>query len=260
MVLLPAGTFRMGSDNGKPDEAPAHQVTVHSFWIDHNDVTVAQFARFVEATGYKMGAEHFGWSEVFDMKTAEWTKCDGADWRHPDGPASTARDDEPVVQVDWTDAGAYAKWVGKRLPTEAEFEYAARGGLVGKEYAWGNELCPGGKFMANYWQGTFPARNTGDDGFVGRAPIGQFPANGFGLHDMTGNVWQWCADWYDEDYFAHSPRDNLSGPAQGAERVMRGGSFLCAANFCTNYRVAGRMHATPDSALNNVGLRCVRDP
>ena len=259
MVLIPGGTFRMGSSDGMPYEAPVHNVTLRPFRIDRHPVTVAQFAAFVRAKGYRTDAEKFGWSGVFDMKQKSWTKVDGADWRHPEGPDSHAADDEPVVQVSWNDAVAFARWAGKRLLTEAEFEYAARGGLDGKTYAWGDELRPGGKYMANYWQGTFPDHNSGADGFIGRSPVGSFPANGYGLYDMTGNVWEWCADWYADDYYTSSPAQDPRGPASGTERVLRGGSFLCAANFCTNYRVAGRMHATADSALNNVGFRCARD-
>jgi sulfatase modifying factor 1 len=259
MVLIPGGTFHMGSEGGMPDESPVHEVTLKPYWIDRHDVTVAQFAQFVAATGYKTDAEKWGWSGVFDMKVGDWGKSDGADWHHPDGPQSAAAADEPVVQVSWNDAAAYAKWAGKRLPTEAEFECAARGGLKDKEYAWGDDLRPGGKYMANYWQGHFPDKNTGADGFMSRSPAGSFPANGYGLYDMTGNVWEWCADFYAPDYFKSSPAENPTGPAGGAEHVMRGGSFLCASNFCSNYRIAGRMHATPDSGLNNTGFRCARD-
>ena len=259
MVQIPSGTFRMGTNTGLPHEAPAHDVTLRSFLIEKHPVTVAQFSAFAKATGYKTDAEKFGWSGVFDLKSGEWTKLDGADWRHPDGPTSQASADEPVTQVSWNDAVAYAKWAGKRLPTEAEFEFAARGGLAGKTYAWGDELRPGGKIMANYWQGTFPDHNTVEDGYLERSPVGSFPPNGYGLYDMTGNVWEWCADWYAADYCANGSKENPAGPAVGAERVLRGGSFLCAENFCTNYRVTGRMHATPDSGLNNTGFRCARD-
>jgi formylglycine-generating enzyme required for sulfatase activity len=163
------------------------------------------------------------------------------------------------VQVTWNDATAYASWAGKRLPTEAEFEFAARGGLVGKEYSWGDVLRPGGQPAANWWQGEFPTHNTGEDGYLGRSPVGAFPANGFGLFDMSGNVWQWCSDWYADDYFAASPVASPEGPRSGTERVIRGGSFLCAENFCQNYRAAGRSHNTPDSGTDNIGFRCVRD-
>ena len=194
----------------------------------------------------------------------EWTKSDGADWRHPDGPKSEAKPDEPVCQVSWNDAGAFAKWAGKRLPTESEWEFAARGGLAGKAFAWGDESRPQGKLLANWWQGVFPERNSAEDGYLRRAPIGKFPANGYGLSDMVGNVWEWCDDWYADDYYRRSPRDKPRGPEKSSidppERVLRGGSWLCADNYCTNYRPAARMHSTPDTGLNNLGFRCVRDP
>ena len=249
----------MGSEDGMPFEAPVHGVEVTSFLIDEHEVTVAEFERFVNETGYRAEAEKFGWSAVFDLKTGEWTRSDGADWRHPEGPGSTAQPNEPVCQVSWNDANEYAKWAGKRLPTEAEFEYAARGGLSAKTYAWGDDLKPGGKLMANWWQGTFPEKNTTEDGFLARAPVKTFPANGYGLYEMTGNVWEWCADRYDANYYTSSPRRDPAGPETGNERVIRGGSFLCADNFCSNYRVAGRSNATPDSGMNNLGFRCARD-
>lgn len=259
MTLIGGGTFRMGEAGQMPFEEPVHQVELRSFYIDQNEVTVAEFQRFVDATGYQTEAEKFGWSGVFDAASGRWMQVDGADWRHPEGRNSTARADEPVCQVSWNDAAAYAQWAGKRLPTEAEFEYAARGGLEGKRYAWGDELRPEGRPVANWWQGTFPVANTGEDGFGGRAPVGSFPGNGYGLHDMTGNVWEWCSDWFGDDYYDRSPRIAPIGPASGEERVIRGGSFLCAENYCSNFRVAGRSHATPDTGLNNVGFRCVKD-
>ncbi|HEY2930197.1 MAG TPA: formylglycine-generating enzyme family protein [Acidobacteriota bacterium] len=259
MVFIPGGKFLMGAGDGMPYEAPAHEVSVKSFRIDKHEVTVREFSRFVKETGFKTEAEKFGWSGIFNARTAEWEKVDGANWRHPDGLSSSARDDEPVTQVSWNDALAYARWAHKRLPTEAEWEYAARGGIVGKKYAWGDELRPHGKPPANWWQGHFPEHNTGEDGYLGRAPVEKFPPNGYGLYDMTGNVWEWCADWFDSEYYAASPRENPAGPGKGVERVIRGGSFLCSENYCTNYRVAGRSHATPDSGLNNLGFRCVKD-
>jgi formylglycine-generating enzyme required for sulfatase activity len=259
MVLLPGGEFFMGTDGGNPAESPRHAVVVRPFYIDKTDVTVAEFARFIAATGHQTEDETKGNGEVFDLDHAKWEVPNGVTWRCPDKPGVAAPADEPVTQVSWNDATAYAKWAGKRLPTEAEFEYAARGGLAGKQYSWGDDLRPGGKPAANWWQGEFPTRNTGEDGYVGRSPVGKFPANGFGLFDMTGNVWQWCADWADDDYYGKSPRDNPTGPEAGTDRVIRGGSFLCAENFCRNYRVAGRSRTTPDSALNNLGFRCVKD-
>ncbi|MBS1792790.1 MAG: formylglycine-generating enzyme family protein [Acidobacteria bacterium] len=259
MVLVRGGRFLMGDDRGMPFEMPAHAVELDSFYIDEHETTVAEFARFVDATGYRTDAEKFGWSGVFDFAAGEWRRVDGADWRHPDGPESKAANDEPVCQVSFADAEAYAKWAGKRLPTEAEFEYAARGGLDSKKYAWGDELRPDGRLMANYWQGEFPTRNTRADGFAGRAPVKSFPPNGYGLYDLTGNVWEWTSDWYDDDYYRASPVKNPAGAPAGTDRSIRGGSFLCAENFCSNYRVAGRSHATPDSGLGNLGFRCARD-
>lgn len=259
MILIKGGSFAMGAKDGFPYEAPVHEVTLKSFWMDRTEVTVAQFEKFVRATNYKTDAEKWGWSGVFDPKEKSWVKTEGADWRHPDGPKSSAKADEPVSQVSFNDAREFAKWAEKRLPTEAEFEYAARGGLVGKEYAWGDELRPGGKPVANWWQGHFPDADKGEDGFKGRAPVGTFPPNGFGLVDVCGNVWEWCSDWYGEDYYSRSPKENPKGPDKGTERTMRGGSWLCAENFCSNYRVAGRSHATEDSGLNNLGFRCARD-
>jgi len=259
MILIRGGDFQMGTNDGLPYEAPVHTVEVESFWIDESEVTVAEFSKFVEATGYRTEAETFGWSGVFNFETGEWDRVEGVNWRTPDGGKTPANPQEPVVQVSWNDAAAYAKWAGKRLPTEAEFEYAARGGLVGKKYAWGDELKPGGKPQANWWQGKFPDKNTNEDGFLSRAPVKKFAPNGYGLFDMTGNVWEWNADWFAGDYYENSPRKNPKGAAVGDERVIRGGSFLCAENHCTNYRVAGRSRATPDSGLNNLGFRCAKD-
>lgn len=264
MVHIPGGTFEMGAaaKDGDamvmPHEGPVHLVAVESFWMDATEVTVAQFARFVAATRYKTDAEKFGWSAVFSAGQARWMRVDGADWRHPAGPGSNARSDDPVVHVSWNDATAYAKWLGHRLPTEAEWEYAARGGLAGKTYSWGDALNPGGKAMANWWQGHFPERDSGKDGFRGLAPAASFPPNGYGLYDTTGNVWEWVSDWWGEDYYARSPKRDPRGPGSGSERAMRGGSYLCSENFCSNYRVAGRSHATPDSTLSNVGFRTVK--
>jgi formylglycine-generating enzyme required for sulfatase activity len=258
MVFIGGGTFRMGDDDGMPYEGPAHEVELEPFWIDAREVTVADFARFVEATGYRTHAERFGWSGVFDTAAGRWSRVGGADWRRPEGPGSRAEPDEPVCQVSWRDAAEYARWAGKRLPTEAEWEYAARGGLAGKRYAWGDELRPGGRPVANWWQGRFPEENTGEDGFFRRAPVGSFPPNGYGLYDTAGNVWEWCSDRYADDYYSRSPRRDPPGPAGGAERAMRGGSWLCSENYCANYRVAARSHATPDTGLNNLGFRCAK--
>lgn len=206
-------------------------------------MTVAQFEQFVRATAYVTEAERFGWSGVFDPASRAWTKRDGATWRTPAGPGSKAPATHPVTQVSWNDAVAYAAWAGKRLPMGAEWELAARGGLADKVYPWGDDLRPGGKPAANWWQGGFPARDTGEDGFTGIAPVGSFAPNGYGLYDISGNVWEWTAD-----------RAPTGDPG---ERMMRGGSWMCAENFCSNYRIAGRSHATPDTGLNNLGFRCV---
>jgi formylglycine-generating enzyme required for sulfatase activity len=259
MVFIKGGVFLMGTNEGFLYEGPVHEVTVSSFWMDKHEVTVAEFEKFVSATGHMTEAEQFGWSGVFDMKTRRWEKVDGADWRHPDGPGSSAQSDEPVTQVSWNDAVAHARWAKKRLPSEAEFEFAARGGLVGKKYPWGDELRPQNKLLANWWQGTFPQHDTGEDHYIGRAPVCRFPPNGFGLYDIVGNVWEWCADWFDPNYYAESPRFTPSGPENGEERVIRGGSWMCSGNYCRGYRVASRSHSTPDSGLNNLGFRCVQD-
>jgi formylglycine-generating enzyme len=259
MVFIRGGSFAMGEAGAMPFEAPVHTVEIDSFLIDEHEVTVAEFAAFVKATGFQTEAEKFGWSAVFDFESGAWKRVDGADWRHPEGKNSTAEEDEPVCQISWNDATAYAKWAGKRMPSEAEFEYAARGGLAGKKYAWGDELQPAGKFLANWWQGSFPGKNTVGDGFLSRAPVKSFAPNGYGLYDMTGNVWEWTNDWFDENYYQTSPQKNPKGAAGGTEKSIRGGSFLCAENFCSNYRVAGRSRSTPDSGMNNLGFRCAKD-
>ncbi len=259
MILIRGGEFQMGSRNGMPHEAPRHTVAVKPFYIDETEVTVADFARFVEATNYVTEAEKFGESAVFDLRRGEWTMQPAANWRQPEGARSTAASNEPVCQISWNDAEAFAKWAGKRLPTEAEWEFAARGGLENKEYAWGDDLRPRGKPRANWWQGEFPIKNTIEDGFSTRAPIKSFAPNNFGLYDVSGNVWEWCEDWFDADYYKTSPRDNPINVKTGTERVLRGGSWLCSENFCSNYRVAGRSSSTPDTGSNNTGFRLARD-
>lgn len=259
MVFIKGGKFKMGTDNGMPFEAPVHEVTVNSFWIDIHEVTVTEFEKFVKATGYITEGEKIGWSGVFDVKQGGWTKCDKVSWRNPDCGDKKPNPNEPVTQVSWNDAVAYAKWIGKRLPTEAEFEYAMRGGLVQNEYAWGNELKPNGKPVANWWQGNFPEADTKEDGFNGRAPVMTFPPNGYGLYDMAGNVWEWTSDWYADDYYVWSKTDNPTGVATGQEKSIRGGSWLCAENYCTNYRTAGRSKSPIDTSLNNLGFRLVSD-
>jgi sulfatase modifying factor 1 len=259
MILISGGSFQMGTDDGMPFEGPVHDVDLSSFFIDEHEVTVAEYSKFVAATQYITEAEKYGWSGVFDFDEGTWKRVDGANWRHPEGGNAEANPDEPVCQISWNDANEYAKWAGKRLPTEAEFEFAARGGLVRKKYAWGDDLNPGGKPVANWWQGTFPGNNTGEDGFLSRAPVKSFPPNGYGLYDMTGNVWEWCSDRFSESYYRSSPKRDPKGAEDGGERVIRGGSFLCAENYCSNYRVAGRSHSEPDSGLDNLGFRCARD-
>lgn len=269
MVLIPAGTFRMGSDDGLAHERPVHTVRLEAFYLDAHEVTNAEFQTFVDATGYVTEAEQWGWSIAFLPERiggvrapgAEWwLKVDGADWRRPNGPGSSiaGKEHHPVVQVSWTDAQAYCEWAGKRLPTEAEWEYAARGGTEGAPFVWGAEFAPNGRAMANTWQGNFPAAGPVTDGFAETAPVGRYAPNGYGLYDMAGNVWEWVADWYDPAYYAHSPAENPSGPARGVNKVMRGGSWMCADNYCRGYRVSHRNSATPDSGLTNTGFRCAK--
>jgi formylglycine-generating enzyme required for sulfatase activity len=310
MVWIPGGEFTMGSDHpmARPDEQPTHRVRVRGFWMDATEVTNAQFAAFVEATGYRTVAERpIDWEamkrqvppgtpkpddamlqpgalvfapprEPVDLAHPDrwWSWTPGADWRHPQGPATSTegKDREPVVHVAFEDAKAYAAWAGKRLPTEAEWEFAARGGLEGKLNAWGDE--PVGPARANTWQGHFPDRNAAEDGFALAAPAGSFPPNGYGLHDMAGNVWEWCTDLYRPDAYALrvaaagqgaviadpkgpdrsvDPRE----PFQPEVRVLRGGSFLCNDSYCSSYRPSARMGQSPDTGMQHVGFRCVRD-
>jgi formylglycine-generating enzyme required for sulfatase activity len=285
MALIPAGEFQMGTDGdyGFPldGEGPAHAVKLAAFYLDVTCVTNEQFNAFVNATGYKTESERFGWSFVFfghlsakQQATAVrlrvlgsewWCRVDGATWRHPEGPGSHIKQRwaHPVVQVSWSDAVAYATWVGKRLPTEAEWEYAARGGLAQKRFPWGDELEPEGRHRMNVWQGVFPTANTEADGHFGPAPAKSYRANGYGLYQMTGNVWEWCADWFDAATYRHNARGqpcvNPTGPTTGERRVMRGGSYLCHASYCNRYRTDARSSNTPDSATTNLGFRCARD-
>jgi formylglycine-generating enzyme required for sulfatase activity len=198
---------------------------------------------------------------IHPPKLRWWFKIDGADWRHPEGPDSSieGREHYPVVQVSWNDAAEYAKWAGKRLPTEAEWEYAARGGLEQKRFPWGNELTPGGRHLCNIWQGNFPDVDLAEDGFSAPAPVDAFPPNGYGLQVITGNTWEWCADWFAAEFHLMGTRENPVGPANGVTRAMRGGSYLCHASYCNRYRVAARTQNTPDSATTNIGFRCARD-
>jgi formylglycine-generating enzyme len=277
-AVVPAGRFRMGDpfDEGYPadGETPVHEVSLNSFRIDATAVTNEQFAVFVEATGYRTEAELFGSSAVFHLLaqadkqdvlgvaagTPWWLNVRGADWAHPAGPKShwstAAR--HPVVHVSHNDALAYCTWAGRRLPTEAEWEYAARGGLEGQRYPWGNNLLgPAGEHLCNIWQGTFPVQNTEDDGHLGTAPVKSFPPNGYGLYEVSGNVWEWCSDWFLPKYYRNSPGDSPKGPTIGSGRVMRGGSYLCHDSYCNRYRVAARSSNTPESSSGNTGFRTV---
>ncbi|WP_083511598.1 formylglycine-generating enzyme family protein [Alicyclobacillus acidiphilus] len=280
MVLIPSGEFWMGAEDGegfpRDGEGPVRKVAVKSFYIDACAVTNREFLQFVEDTGYQTEAERFGWSFVFYQFVSSgvskrvsqvvqnapwWWRVDGADWRHPDGPDSDIanRMDHPVVHVSWNDAMAYCNWAGKRLPTEAEWEYAARGGLERRKFAWGNELTPNGEHMCNIWQGEFPQTNDGSDGYLGTAPAKSFQPNGYGLYNVCGNVWEWCADWFSATFHVHGPRENPTGPDHGVARVTKGGSHLCHHSYCNRYRVAARSSNTPDSSTGNIGFRCVKD-
>jgi formylglycine-generating enzyme len=253
-------------------EGAVHEVELSPFRIEPRAVTNERFADFVEATGFVTEAQRFGWSFVFagllpdefpDTRSVAgapwWRQVYGADWSHPEGPHSNVggRSEHPVVHVTWSDAQAFCRWSGTRLPTEAEWEYAAAGGAESSVFPWGDELEPGGQHRMNVFQGTFPADNTAADGWVGTAPVDAFPANGYGLYNMTGNVWEWCADWFDPGYYARSRRRDPAGPEQGTHRVMRGGSYLCHASYCRRYRVAARSANTPDSSTGNLGFRVV---
>ncbi len=310
MVWIPGGEFSMGCDDprklphggpdGMPDARPIHRVSVDAFWMDRVEVTNRQYAAFVKATGYITVAERTPTAAEFPGAQPEnlvagsvvfappkqqvpldnhyrwWSYVKGASWRHPEGPQTSAlrREDYPVTHIAYEDAEAYAKWAGKRLPTETEWEFAARGGVAGKPYSWGDELQPGGRWMANTFQGKFPLKDTGEDGFAGVAPVAQFPANGYGLFDMAGNVWEWCSDWYRPDGYAEcaaaaekgavvrNPRGPESSfdPAEPRERkrVHRGGSYLCTEEYCTRYMIGTRGKGEISSASNHLGFRCVK--
>lgn len=305
MVWIAGGSFDMGGDNddASPDEFPKHRVAVSGFWMDITEVTNAEFARFVEATGYVTTAERKPDWEVLKQQVPEgtprpddsvlvpsslvfapqpgagaqsdysqwWEWKPGADWRHPHGRESDIRGKEnyPVVHISWVDAQAYCQWAGKRLPTEAEWEYAARGGLRNNLYPWGNEPLDKGKRKANTWEGVFPQANSKADGFYFSAPVASYAANGYGLYDMAGNVWEWCADRYHYQYYQQEAATGTvtdpGGPAESFDpdeplvkkRVVRGGSFLCNASYCTGYRVSRRMKSSEDSSMEHVGFRCV---
>ena len=301
MVWVPGGTFELG-DTENPEEQPIRQATVAGLWMDRTEVTNAEFARFVAATGYITFAERKPRAEDYPGATPDqlvpgsvvfsppreavpldnalrwWRYVPGADWRHPSGPNSTivGHDQDPVLHIAYVDAAAYAAWAGKRLPTEAEWEFAARGGLTGARYTWGDDLTLNGRWMANIWEGAFPHKNSEDDGFSGIAPVASFPANAYGLHDMAGNVWEWCSDWYRPDAYALAQRAAGGGvvrdPRGVAEsesfdpqepgmpkRVQRGGSYLCTDQYCTRYMVGTRGKGAADTGSNHVGFRCVRD-
>ena len=300
MVRISGGTFRMGSDSHYAEEAPAHRVTVSGFWMDAAPVTNRRFKKFVDATGHVTFAEkapdpkdypgalpHMlkAGSLVFQPRgqisdlrdwSQWWTFGFGAQWRHPYGPGSTLEglEEHPVVHVAYGDAEAYARWAGKELPTEAEWEFAARGGLAEAEYAWGSEFTPGGRHMANTWQGEFPNENRREDGYLRTSPVKAFPANGYGLYDMIGNVWEWTSDWYAERHTADAAKaccvpENPRGGAEGQSydpnqpqiriprKVLKGGSHLCAPNYCRRYRPAARHPEPVDTSTSHVGFRCI---
>ncbi|CDQ38404.1 MULTISPECIES: formylglycine-generating enzyme family protein [Virgibacillus] len=280
MVVVPGGTFLMGTENqaGFPEdgEGPIRSIEVAPFLIDPCTVTNGSFQQFIASTGYRTEAEQYGWSFVFYQliskqtrkkvtqhvpQTPWWWVVEGADWRHPEGPDSNinGRMDHPVIHISWNDAMTYCKWAGKRLPTEAEWEFAARGGLEQKIYPWGNELTPNGVHQCNIWQGTFPTQNTQEDGYFGTAPVTTYPPNNFGLYNVSGNVWEWCADWFTADNNLQAESVHPKGPNSCSSKVMRGGSYLCHHSYCNRYRVAARSANTPDSSTGNLGFRCVKD-
>ncbi len=281
MIRLDGGRFLMGTEasEGFPadGEGPVREITLDPFYMDIYPVTNRQFEEFARATGYRTEAEQFGWSFVFHKHIAPedfprlvddtvrgvewWCKVKGSYWRHPEGPDSNIenRAEHPVVHVSWGDAAEYYKWAGKRLPTEAEWEYAARGGLEQKTYPWGDELTPGGKHLCNIWQGEFPHTDTAEDGYSAPAPVDAFPPNGYGFYTITGNAWEWCEDWFDPAFHVTATRVNPVGPPSGAAKVMKGGSYLCHRSYCNRYRVAARTSNTPDSSTTNISFRCVRD-
>lgn len=308
MVFIKGGTYTMGAakQSNTHDALPFHQVMVNDFWIDKTEVTNKEYAEFVAATGYKTLAERpVDWEELKTMLppgtpkpnaaslqpgsmvftppnfpipltdyTQWWSWVSGANWRHPEGPDSSieGKEDHPVVHMAFEDAQAYATWAGKRLPTEAEWEYAARGGAEKKEFAWGDELTPNNTYLANFFQGEFPHENTGSDGYIMSAPVASFPSNAYGLYDMVGNVWEWCSDFFEADTFDPdccngTVADNPKGPEKirnhnnplSLRHVIKGGSFLCSPQYCSNYKPSGRQGSNYDTGMNHLGFRCVKD-
>ena len=280
LIRLPGGEFLMGTEDheGFPDdgEGPVRKIKLNPFAIDRYAVTNKQFQEFIKCTNYKTDAEQYKWSFVFHLFISEsvkkkvtnsaagtpwWFVVEGACWKHPEGPDTSicARMDHPVVHISWNDAMAYCKWAGKRLPTEAEWEYAARGGLKQKKYPWGNKLSYSGEHRCNIWQGEFPTSNTEEDGYSKTAPVDAFSPNGFGLYNMVGNVWEWCGDWFSPEHSREVLITNPIGAQTGTARVMKGGSYLCHKSYCNRYRVAARSSNTPDSSTGNMGFRCVTD-
>ncbi|XP_041047068.1 formylglycine-generating enzyme isoform X2 [Carcharodon carcharias] len=278
MMLIPGGVFTMGTDDpGIPQdgEGPARKVHVEQFYMDTYEVSNAEFERFVRATSYTTEAELFGDSFVFEGLLSEkvkstitqavaaapwWLPVKGASWKHPEGPDSniTKRMDHPAVHVSWNNAMAYCTWARKRLPTEAEWEYACRGGLENRLFPWGNKLQPKGQHYMNIWQGDFPYHNTADDGYANTAPVTTFPPNGYGLFNMVGNAWEWTSDWWS----VHHTTDELEnpmGPPSGPDKVKKGGSYMCHKSYCYRYRCAARSQNTPDSSASNLGFRCAAD-
>lgn len=257
MVYVPGGVTRIGSKDGPPEEGPVFAAQVEAFFMDVHPVTVTQFRAFVEATGHVTEAERFGDAGVYDPVTDGWRLVSGANWRQPMGPdGPPAPEDHPVTQVSWNDAVAYARWAGKRLPTEVEWEHAARNARDDRSrYPWGDELLAGGRHHANIWQGSYPGNNTGADSHLLTSPVGAFGATELGLTDMAGNVWEWTADWFRP----YAERERPFAPGPSSEKVQRGGSFLCHASYCHGYRVSARSHSLPDTALFHVGFRLVRD-
>jgi sulfatase modifying factor 1 len=278
LVGLDGGEFLMGTNDRYGFQAdgkgPVRQIRVRPFRISPVTVTNQHFAEFADATGHVSVAERYGWSFVFGgllpddfpptraaAQAPWWRQVHGADWRHPEGPRSSVDDrgDHPVVHVAWTDAMAYCTWAEVRLPTEAEWEYAARGGLEQARFPWGDQLTPGGEHRCNIWQGSFPGRNTVADGYLGTAPVAAYQPNGFGLFNVAGNVWEWCADWFHTSFHEQGPRQDPTGPPAGQAKVIRGGSYLCHRSYCNRYRVGARSSNTPDSSTGNMGFRVAAD-